>query len=153
MNALMRGFRFIFLLILLPVLHGVAQNTPLSAFQVGGNKIHGKPVGNQTRCVHWHSKLDIIAIKFKCCNQYYPCYSCHEETAFHKPEVWPKKEFDEKAIICGVCGKELSINDYMNCNNTCPNCTSLFNPGCSKHYHLYFETESESLENRKSGKQ
>lgn len=107
---------------------------------VKGISVYGKPVDNQTRCVHWHSLLDIIAIKFNCCNKYYPCYSCHKETAAHEATVWPKQEFDQKAILCGACGHELTINEYMNCQNTCPKCASLFNPGCKNHYHLYFET-------------
>ncbi|WKZ60447.1 MAG: CHY zinc finger protein [Cyclobacteriaceae bacterium] len=114
---------------------------PLSQAAVKGIPVFGKPVDNQTRCVHWHSPLDIIAIKFNCCNQYYPCFSCHEETADHAATVWPKKEFDTKGILCGVCGHELTINEYMQCNNTCPKCTAPFNPGCKNHYHLYFETE------------
>ena len=113
---------------------------PLKVSQIRGINVFGKPVDNQTRCVHWHSELDVIAIKFKCCEKYYPCFSCHEEEADHTHQVWPKKEFDQKAILCGVCGTELSIKDYMNSNNTCPNCQAAFNPGCSKHYHLYFET-------------
>ncbi|WP_084421148.1 CHY zinc finger protein [Algoriphagus vanfongensis] len=114
---------------------------PLKVSQIRGINVFGKPVDNQTRCVHWHSDLDIIAIKFKCCEKYYPCYSCHEEEAEHEPKVWPREEFDQKAILCGVCGTELSIADYMASNNTCPKCQSAFNPGCSKHYHLYFETK------------
>jgi uncharacterized CHY-type Zn-finger protein len=35
----------------------------------------------------------------------------------------------------------LGIQEYMDSNNTCPHCKSSFNPGCSKHYHLYFETD------------
>jgi uncharacterized CHY-type Zn-finger protein len=107
---------------------------------IQGIRVFGKPVDNQTRCVHWHSELDIIAIKFKCCDKYYPCFSCHEEEADHEHQVWPKAEFDQKAILCGVCGNELTITDYMASGNTCPTCKSGFNPGCSKHYHLYFET-------------
>ncbi|MCS5489202.1 CHY zinc finger protein [Algoriphagus limi] len=114
---------------------------PLKISQIRGINVFGKPVDNQTRCVHWHSDLDIIAIKFKCCDKYYPCFSCHEEEADHEHQVWPKTEFDQKAILCGVCGTELGIQEYMDSNNTCPKCKSSFNPGCSKHYHLYFETE------------
>jgi uncharacterized CHY-type Zn-finger protein len=106
-----------------------------------GFRIFGKPVDAQTRCVHWHSELDIIAIKFKCCNKYFPCYSCHEETTDHPAQVWPANEFNQKAILCGVCGHELTISEYMSCNNTCPKCTSAFNPGCKNHYHLYFEMD------------
>ncbi|MFC3881306.1 CHY zinc finger protein [Algoriphagus namhaensis] len=115
---------------------------PLKVSEIRGINVFGKPVDNQTRCVHWHSELDIIAIKFKCCDKYYPCFSCHEEEADHDHKVWPKEEFDQKAILCGVCGNELGIQEYMNSNNTCPHCKSNFNPGCSKHYHLYFETKT-----------
>ena len=48
--------------------------------------IKGKPVDKQTRCEHYQSELDIIAIKFKCCNDYYPCFSCHAETT---RRIWP----------------------------------------------------------------
>jgi uncharacterized CHY-type Zn-finger protein len=58
------------------------------------------------------------------------------------PTIWPKAEFDVKDIICEVCGIELIITDYQNSNNICPNCKSAFNPGCSKHYHLCFQTDS-----------
>ena len=110
--------------------------------QIKGTAVYGKPVDHQTRCVHWYSSLDIIAIKFKCCGKYYPCFSCHAETTTHHSIVWPVREFNEKAILCGVCGHELTITEYMSCNNTCPKCTSSFNPGCANHYHLYFETKA-----------
>lgn len=119
---------------------------PVVKSTIKGINIYGKPIDQQTRCQHWHSELDVIAIKFKCCEKYYPCFSCHEEEADHEPKVWPKSEFDSKAILCGVCGTELSISDYQNSNNSCPNCKAAFNPGCSKHYHLYFETEAKKIE-------
>ncbi|MBP6688124.1 MAG: hypothetical protein KA160_09725 [Lacibacter sp.] len=102
-------------------------------------EVKGKPVDDQTRCTHYHSPLDIIAIKFKCCDTYYPCFFCHEETAGHSTEVWSKKEFDAKAILCGVCKHEMTINKYKNSNYQCPNCRSSFNPKCNNHDHLYFE--------------
>ena len=61
--------------------------------------------------------LDIIAIKFKCCEKYYPCYQCHEETADHPAQIWNKDEWNIKAILCGVCKTELTINDYMRSGN------------------------------------
>jgi uncharacterized CHY-type Zn-finger protein len=142
----------IFFLIGFIVINGkvIAQQIPVMlpivTSKINGVNIYGKPVDQQTRCVHWHSQLDVIAIKFKCCEEYYPCYSCHEETTDHQPEVWPQSEFDTKAILCGVCGTELSIKDYMASDNTCPKCKAAFNPGCSKHYHLYFETGSEKTD-------
>ena len=101
--------------------------------------IQGKPVDDNTRCVHYHSVLDIIAIKFKCCGEYYPCYKCHEETAGHDPMSWQKDEWETKAILCGVCKHELTIEQYVQSGNQCVFCKSPFNANCSKHYHLYFD--------------
>jgi uncharacterized CHY-type Zn-finger protein len=101
--------------------------------------VKGKTIDDQTRCEHYHSPLDIIAIKFKCCGTYYPCYECHEETSGHPTSVWKKTERSVNAVLCGVCKQELSIEQYFNSNNSCPYCHAAFNPGCSKHYHLYFE--------------
>ncbi|HNV29617.1 MAG TPA: CHY zinc finger protein [Cyclobacteriaceae bacterium] len=105
---------------------------------IGGLMVKGKVIDNQTRCSHYHTDLDIIAIKFKCCDTYYPCYSCHKESADHKAITWPENEWDHKAILCGVCGHELTVKEYMASNNTCPLCQSSFNPNCKKHYDLYF---------------
>ena len=102
-------------------------------------EVKGKLVDDETRCEHYHSPLDIIAIKFKCCGDYYPCFKCHEESTDHQAHVWTKEEWNTKAILCGVCKEELTIDTYVRSNNLCPNCHSPFNPGCSNHYHLYFE--------------
>lgn len=101
--------------------------------------IKGSTVDEQTRCVHYHSVLDIIAVKFKCCNEYYPCYECHAAEANHQSEVWNKTEFDTKGVLCGVCKNEMTITEYKSCNYECPFCKALFNPKCSNHNHLYFE--------------
>ncbi len=101
-------------------------------------KLSGNFTDNQTRCVHYHAVLDVIAIKFKCCQTYYPCYQCHEDEAGHPVVTWTKEEFNELAIFCGVCKNEMSIADYLHCNNTCPRCSASFNPNCTKHYPLYF---------------
>lgn len=105
---------------------------------IGGLLVKGKVIDNQTRCSHYHTELDIIAIKFKCCDTYYPCYSCHAESTDHKPLTWDSVEWNKKAILCGACGLELSVQEYMDSNNTCPRCQSSFNPNCKKHYDLYF---------------
>ena len=106
---------------------------------VHGCEVYGVEVEDETRCAHWHSPLDIIAIKFKCCGRWYPCFDCHAEVAGHQPSVWPREEFAEKAILCGACGHQLSINEYLAGDNACPECAAAFNPGCAKHYHLYFQ--------------
>ncbi len=101
--------------------------------------VKGKQIDDETRCVHYHSPLDIIAIKFKCCNTYYPCYYCHKEEAGHNATVWNKDEFETTAILCGKCKQQLTITDYKNCGYACPYCQAAFNPKCSNHDHLYFE--------------
>lgn len=103
-------------------------------------KIYGNILDDETRCSHYQSSLDVIAIKFKCCGRYYPCYQCHEEAAGHKAQVWEESEWDQTAILCGVCKTELTINEYMHSGNCCPKCNTGFNPKCSTHYHLYFQT-------------
>lgn len=106
---------------------------------IHGHGVRGAVIDTQTRCEHYHNKVDIIAIKFKCCGNYYPCIKCHKEEADHRVEVWPKNEFSEKAILCGVCGAELTIEEYITSGSACPNCAERFNAGCANHYHLYFD--------------
>lgn len=100
--------------------------------------VHGLLVDTETRCTHYHSDLDIVAIKFKCCNRYYACFRCHEELEGHGAAVWSEEEFGERAILCGACKSELSIRGYLASGFACPCCQSPFNPGCAKHYDLYF---------------
>ena len=100
--------------------------------------VYGPVIDSQTRCIHYHGPLDVIAIKFKCCKKYYPCHLCHTECESHPLERWTPAEFHEKAILCGVCGKELSIAEYLEVSS-CPFCGAQFNPGCKTHLHYYFE--------------
>lgn len=100
--------------------------------------IKGIDVDAETRCAHYHSAIDRIAIKFFCCGIYYPCFKCHEAVGCGSPKVWPKEQYSEKAVLCGACGHELAITEYLNCQSACPACSAPFNPGCSLHKHLYF---------------
>jgi uncharacterized CHY-type Zn-finger protein len=100
--------------------------------------VHGLELDEQTRCAHWHSPNDVIAIKFACCGEYYACYDCHAALADHEPDVWPRASYAQPAVLCGVCGSELTIDQYMAAKFTCPSCGAAFNPGCANHYHLYF---------------
>jgi uncharacterized CHY-type Zn-finger protein len=101
--------------------------------------VQGVALDTQTRCAHYHSALDIIAIKMRCCGTYYACRECHDELADHAPEVWPKAEWDQAAVMCGACGLEMNVHAYLAGDNRCPACQAPFNPGCKTHHHLYFE--------------
>lgn len=102
-----------------------------------GIYVAGHPVDDQTRCVHYHSTLDVVAIKFACCNTFYPCIHCHAETSGHVAAVWPAAAWDEHAVLCGVCRSTMPISAYLD-TTSCPRCGAGFNPGCTAHHHLYF---------------
>lgn len=106
---------------------------------IKGVILKGRVLDEETRCAHYHSEIDRIAIKFYCCNIYYPCYQCHTEAGCGNPAVWPEEKFNEKAVLCGACGHELTVSEYLECKSECPACSAEFNPGCSLHKHLYFE--------------
>jgi uncharacterized CHY-type Zn-finger protein len=101
-------------------------------------EVRGIDLDDQTRCIHYRTALDIIAIKMKCCGMYYACKECHEAVAGHPIQVWPRDEWSELAVLCGACGRELSIAAYMTSSYACPACGAGFNPGCRKHYQFYF---------------
>lgn len=99
----------------------------------------GIDLDDETRCLHYYSPLDIIAIKMKCCGVYYACKDCHAALAGHEIERWPEEQWFEKAVLCGHCRAELGIREYMASTARCPACRAPLNPGCAKHYHFYFE--------------
>jgi uncharacterized CHY-type Zn-finger protein len=104
-------------------------------------EVLGVDVDAETRCAHYHSALDIIAIRMACCGAYYACKDCHAALADHAIKVWPRSEWGVRAILCGACGYELTIREYMSSGYRCPHCNAGFNPGCRNHYHFYFAPE------------
>lgn len=109
---------------------------------VHGCTIRGVQVGPEARCRHYHGPRDIIAIRFACCGDWYPCHLCHAARAKHDARVWPRDAFDVTAVLCGACGHRLTIRNYLTCQHTCPACGAAFNPGCSRHRHLYFAPDA-----------
>ncbi len=106
--------------------------------QIGRFKVEGA-IDEETRCKHYNAACDIIAMKFYCCGEYFPCYLCHKEYGCGGNEVWPAGRFSEKAVLCGSCKSELTIREYLNCGSSCPFCKAKFNDGCRLHHHLYFD--------------
>ncbi|NYD68345.1 CHY zinc finger protein [Agromyces atrinae] len=101
----------------------------------------GRTVDDETRCAHYATPLDVVAIKFVCCDTYYPCFECHDESAGHAVIVRPRDRRDEPGILCGACGSELSTDVYQRAladDAACPRCGAGWNPACSLHAHLYF---------------
>ena len=110
------------------------------------NEIEWALVGGVAMAIYGSDRttkdIDIIAIKFKCCGDWFPCFECHKENTDHQAKVWAIEEFETKAVLCGNCGYKMSIAEYMKCDSVCLKCGGLFNPGCANHYYLYFETKS-----------
>ncbi|MGO4536014.1 CHY zinc finger protein [Leifsonia sp. 2MCAF36] len=100
-------------------------------------RVLGPVVDDETRCIHYRSALDVVAIRFACCGEYYPCHLCHAEAAGHPAERWPLADRDREAVLCGVCGDQLTIAEYLE-TDSCPRCGAAFNPGCRLHTDLYF---------------
>jgi uncharacterized CHY-type Zn-finger protein len=104
-----------------------------------GPHVFGIGLDPETRCAHYSSALDVIAIKMKCCGRYYACKDCHDALERHVTEVWPIEEREQLAVLCGACKSELTIRQYLDCSNICPHCQAPFNPRCRYHYHFYFQ--------------
>lgn len=104
-----------------------------------GVPLRGVDVGPKTRCGHYHGSRDIIAIRFPCCDAFYPCFACHKETTDHEPRRWPADRFHTPAVLCGACQAVLTIQQYLDADHACPSCGTAFNPNCARHYDRYFE--------------
>jgi uncharacterized CHY-type Zn-finger protein len=100
--------------------------------------LRGVDVDAETRCAHYATDRDRVAIRFPCCDVFYPCHACHDARADHPPERWPRDRFDEPAVLCGACGRRLSVAAYLACGHRCPACDAAFNPGCAAHADRYF---------------
>ncbi|WP_255167844.1 CHY zinc finger protein [Natrononativus amylolyticus] len=114
---------------------------------VHGTLVSGVDVEPDTRCAHYRTDRDVVALKFGCCESYFPCFRCHDAVTDHPPVPWPRDRFDEPAVLCGACGLELTPSTYLSLGErgryACPGCDAAFNPGCRAHAHLYFDVEDE----------
>ena len=137
-------FPLIFIFVVISVRAVWSRNLPR---RLGKVKIFGALSDySKTRCQHYHSERDIIAIKLKCCQKFYACILCHNSCEDHEPITWKLIEFDEEAIFCGNCNSLLSIQRYLDCNSVCPVCCTDFNSRCSNHYHYYFEIDQQATD-------
>ncbi|MFD1514588.1 CHY zinc finger protein [Halomarina rubra] len=101
----------------------------------------GLDVDDETRCRHYRTERDVVAMRFACCDTFYPCHACHEACADHDVERWPADRFDDPAVLCGVCRETLSVTAYLDADHACPHCGVAFNPGCAAHADRYFAVE------------
>ncbi|WP_415380271.1 CHY zinc finger protein [Halosimplex sp. TS25] len=103
--------------------------------------LRGVDVDSETRCTHYESAVDVVALRFPCCDCYYPCFRCHDEVTDHDPERVTPEAFADPAVLCGACGETPSVHAYLDCDDTCHDCGAAFNPGCRRHRDRYFAVE------------
>lgn len=98
----------------------------------------GVDVDAETRCAHYETARDVIALRFPCCDVFYPCHACHDALADHPAQQWDAaSDLDKPAVLCGACRAVLTWRQYLAAEHTCPGCGAPFNPGCTTHLHLY----------------
>ncbi|GGM67405.1 putative CHY-type Zn-finger protein [Halarchaeum rubridurum] len=105
---------------------------------VGDTVVRGLDVDPETRCAHYDTARDVVAVRAACCDTYYPCRACHDAVADHDHEVVPRDAFDDPAVLCGACGATLTVREYADCDDACPACGHAFNPGYKRHWSRYF---------------
>ena len=107
---------------------------------VGGTVVRGVDAGPETRCAHYGSDRDVVAVAFPCCGTFYPCFRCHDALADHPAEPWPAGSEAGDAVLCGSCGERLALSTYfarLDADAACPACSAAFNPGCLSHRERY----------------
>jgi uncharacterized CHY-type Zn-finger protein len=122
-----------------PVIETIRRTTDAPAIDARFSvPLRGVKVDPETRCAHYDGARDVIAIRFACCDVYYPCFKCHRATAGHDAARWPNERRDEPAVLCGVCGTTMTAGAYRRADHACPGCGAAFNPGCAAHWERYF---------------
>ncbi|MDO5492710.1 MAG: CHY zinc finger protein [Nesterenkonia sp.] len=91
-----------------------------------------------TRCPHYTGPTDVVTIRFHCCGAWYPCLHCHADHESHAIEAWPRTMHRAIALMCRVCDRRFSIEEYLG-TPECRGCGATFNPGCEAHHPTYFE--------------
>lgn len=105
--------------------------------------VQGAPIDEATRCEHHASERDVVAFRFPCCGDWFPCRRCHDEASDHATRTWGPDESDERAVLCGVCRSRMRIDAYVACQHVCPGCGARFNPGCRQHWERYCAPEEQ----------
>jgi uncharacterized CHY-type Zn-finger protein len=55
--------------------------------RIAGFPVRGLAIDSRTGCTHYRSALDIVAIKFACCQSYFACFNCHQAEAGHGARI------------------------------------------------------------------
>ncbi|WP_438835700.1 CHY zinc finger protein [Streptococcus pluranimalium] len=58
----------------------------------------GIVIDDNSRCQHYHSSQNIVALKYADCHSYYACYKCHGAMESHSFKATSADEV--KPVIC-----------------------------------------------------
>lgn len=72
--------------------------------------IYGIGLDSEGRCLHYHTKCDVVALKCNKCKEYFACYQCHNQLQNHPFE--PVSKEDVAPVICGSCRHFLTFDEY-----------------------------------------
>ena len=97
--------------------------------------IYGIGLDSEGRCLHYHTKCDVVALKCNKCKEYFACYQCHNQLQNHPFE--PVSKEDVAPVICGSCRHFLTFDEYK--KRACLYCRHAFNPKCPVHETIYFK--------------
>ena len=86
---------------------------------VHGHAVRSADVDEETRCAHNGTERDVVAIRFHCCDTYYPCHRCHVTSSTKTPSGGPWG-------TRGARGAELAIQAYIGVS-ACPDRGIRFN--------------------------
>ncbi len=93
-------------------------------------------IDGEGRCTHWHGRDDVLWLEMACCDEWWPCRACHDESVDHEAQTWRVEEATSM-MRCGRCLHVFGLREYM--PTGCPRCGKPFNPGCRQHLHLYVQ--------------
>lgn len=97
--------------------------------------IYGIGLDSEGRCLHYHTKCDVVALKCNKCKEYFVCYQCHNQLQNHPFKLVSKE--DVAPVIRGSCRHFLTFAEYK--KGACPYCHHAFNPKCQVHETIYFK--------------
>jgi uncharacterized CHY-type Zn-finger protein len=75
--------------------------------------VRGVAVDGATRCAHYRTDRDVVAIRFACCDAFYACFDCHATVTDHDAGRLPADRLDEPSVRCGACGTVHAARTYL----------------------------------------
>lgn len=117
------------------ILCSQAPLQPGMGVRTTSTKVYGHLTDGQSRCIHYHSVLDVVANKCAICRKFYSCFKCHDDMENHKYGAIPHTE--AASVMCGVCGNQFSYAEYAQMGSSCRVCKASFNPRCALHKDIY----------------